>query len=172
MASEKPIIFSGPMVRAIRAGEKTQTRRLHPKARNVVGDVLYVRHVHWLYTPPPTNPKNISIWDEFTRAARWPSGELTLDIEPLVEGEPGWKKRPSIHMPRWAARIWLEVTAVRQERLQDISEADILAEGVETAPAAAAVSFIRLWDSLNAKRGPWKENPMVQVYTFRRCEHD
>jgi hypothetical protein len=90
--------------------------------------------------------------------------------------EPKWK--PSIHMPRWAARILLEVTDVRVERVQDITEEDAKAEGVgdlrpdEEGPFAVLAlrdRFHRLWDSINAKRGfGWGTNPWVWVVEFKR----
>lgn len=93
----------------------------------------------------------------------------------------GLKWRPSIHMPRWACRLVLEVTAVRVERLQDISAQDARAEGVErdcrdphhlTHDTACWVeAYERLWDSLNFKRGyGWAKNPFVWVVAFKRWE--
>ncbi|MFM0375171.1 hypothetical protein [Paraburkholderia aspalathi] len=85
--------------------------------------------------------------------------------------------RPSIHMPRWACRLELEITNVRVERLQDISEADAIAEGVNAGPweydngegtETARESFHCLWDSPNAARGcGWDANPWVWVVGFR-----
>jgi len=91
------------------------------------------------------------------------------------------KWRPSIFMPRWAARIWLEITNIRVERVQDISWKDILAEGCDvnkptgdpaiddfTAGVEATDTFHWLWDSINAKRGyGWDKNPWVWVIEFK-----
>lgn len=87
---------------------------------------------------------------------------------------PKW--RSSIHMPRWASRITLEVTAVRVERLQDISRTDALAEGMpEGAPndlwkGHPVSMFCLLWQQINGKRAPWASNPWVWVIEFRRVQ--
>jgi hypothetical protein len=132
---ERPILFSAPMVRAILAGTKTQTRRA------VKGLPL-----EWLgeFTPefvadpgnslcPYGNPGE-RLW---VREAHYCIGETRevfyrasdgfSELQPPLQWSGPWK--PSIHMPRWASRILLEVTEVRVERLQDISEADAVAEG-------------------------------------------
>ena len=101
-------------------------------------------------------------------------------------GAPGTKWTPSIHMPRWASRITLEVTGVRVERLQDISEADAIREGIElrgfggfawyTGRDAAksfttnpVTSYSSLWESINGL-GSWDANPWVWVVEFKRVE--
>ncbi|MDW8843899.1 hypothetical protein ORA50_27105 [Pseudomonas carnis] len=87
------------------------------------------------------------------------------------------KGRPSIHMPRWASRILLEITAVRVERLQDISRADVRAEGLQCPPELASddvspnyrdwypAAWRELWESTG---GSWKANPWVWVVEFKR----
>lgn len=111
-------------------------------------------------------------------------GEQGIDLVriPMHDNNtPRWV--PSIHMPRWASRITLEVTDVRVERLQEISEADAQAEGVERhfdegvwyygpferGTASAVDAYRILWDAINAKRGHgWVTNPWVWVVSFRR----
>lgn len=83
----------------------------------------------------------------------------------------GDRWRPSIHMPRWAARTWVRVTSVRAERVQDISEADARAEGYGPMPGGPRDWFRGLWDSLYEARGlGWEANPFVWVTEFERCE--
>lgn len=86
----------------------------------------------------------------------------------------GWK--PSIHMPRWASRITLEITGVRVERLNDISEEDAKAEGVAPSQhvitpleALYRVGFLKLWQSIYGEES-WRANPWVWVIEFRRVE--
>lgn len=93
-----------------------------------------------------------------------------------------WRHRPSIHMPRWASRILLEITAVRIERLQDICEKQAEAEGAPMelleidrvrlgARASYRAGFHRLWESINGV-GSWGANPWVWVVEFKRVPHE
>lgn len=99
-----------------------------------------------------------------------------IDDRTIFEGDVKW--RPSIFMPREAARIWLRVTDVRCERVQDILCGDMKREGCIPATVTGGQYqqwqrdyFIPLWDSINAKRGyPWASNPFVWVISFERCE--
>lgn len=85
-----------------------------------------------------------------------------------VRDDTRWK--PSIHMPRWASRITLEITEVRVERLQKIDESDALREGFGHCDYGV-VAFHELWDVLNAKRGySWESNPWVWVVEFKVIE--
>ena len=178
---ERPIIFSTPMVEAILAGQKTQTRRVmrpQPVWREAsdgrsdtsfgpyqVGDTLWVRETFANMALPGYDP----IWT-------YKAGAPSTDVEGWMP--PGVKWRPSIHMPRAAARLFLRVTRVRVERLQEMGPKDAIAEGVFSAPDRYHVdgvnpypvaSFSELWDSLNAKRGyGWSVNPWVYVIEFER----
>ena len=207
--TERPILFSTPMVRAILAGQKTQTRRAvkpqpageflsllkrpiraeadpcvlrawfqagdgEQSSREVTcpygmpGDRLWVRESHWFfqdghdpvtgYTPPVLT---------------------TDDCEYRADGEStrhGW--RPSIHMPRWASRITLEITGVRVERLQMIGDVDARAEGCSGGhgsipgygySATPTEQFRALWLSINGPSS-WEPNPWVWVVEFKRLE--
>lgn len=83
----------------------------------------------------------------------------------------GFPWRPSIHMPRWASRILLEITDVRVERLRSMSQDDARAEGVIAAsgPMEAGLAFRELWDSIYGEES-WKANPWVWVIEFKRVE--
>jgi hypothetical protein len=101
------------------------------------------------------------------------------------KGNPSWyKKRSPLHMPKWAARTWLEVTGVRAERLQEITEEGAIAEGVPTwdfdpqqpmttgelgADSPYRGGFAVVWDDINEKH-TWKSNPWVWVYQFKLLE--
>jgi hypothetical protein len=243
-AREKPIIMSAPMVRAILAGTKTQTRRVLSRAtsetsspwdrldfygrnrdmhafpdgqvtqylhvplaphandpqddpdhwamarvfpRIRAGDVLWVRETF------TTVPRSMSVSDVLYAAD---SSNETLQEEArarrrypkLAAGYRETRWRPSIHMPRTAARILLRVRGVRVERLNEISYEDALAEGVadytrlRDAPGATETleqcarrlrwpqrSFAKLWESINAARAPWTSNPWVWCVEFERC---
>jgi hypothetical protein len=200
---EYPILFSASMVKAILDGTKTQTRRvikprgvsddvaqwLHAMAKGVdmpcpygkPGDVLWVREAwdfrHW---GEPGNPFRVMVSygaDGFQKLCQSPH-----DWNPMIYSQPRW--RPSIHMPRWACRIELEIISVRAERVQEITRNDAKAEGVSNLwknppekeehykrvllnPYVANYSV--LWDEINAGRGfGWNVNPFVWVIEFQR----
>ena len=110
-------------------------------------------------------------------AGEWPPFNHYVYPDGSYGEEPKWK--PSIHMPKEAARIWLKVTNVRVERLQDITTDQIIAEGVKTEEpfslngAEKRYAFSQLWDSTikkeNINRYSWEGNPWVWVIEFERC---
>lgn len=112
---------------------------------------------------------------ENTRDASDAWGEAAFDKHGQRYNPLAW--RPAIFAPRWASRITLEVIGVRVERVQDITYADVLAEGInmhspvrkkDQLPTPRS-AFAELWDSINAKRGfGWDVNPWVWVLTFKR----
>lgn len=231
---ERPILFSAPMVRAILAGNKTQTRRI---AKNVVdvhartgeplagldsagprvpcpygqvGDRLWVRESFWIEHDSDSHEgsgafdcgidlktgdwASVCYCADQDAAGTWIGPDQYYSERTFVSwGEGGlvpkfFSKRPNIHMPRWACRILLEVTGVRVERLQDISEADCWAEGIEEVDGSlddlkiielakrmgrcvddAAPTFAALWESISG-HGSWDANPWVWVIEFRRAK--
>lgn len=180
---ERPILFSGPMVRAILAGRKTMTRRVmkpqpdYELVRPVVD--RKTGEVHAYCDPEPTGlkcPYGVP-GDRLWVRECWGPCEggvcYRADEGPKVVPDDG-RWHPSIHMPRWASRITLEVTDVRVERVQDITPAACASEGfdfVVTDGLMPRGQFAKLWDALNSKRGfGWEANPWVWVVDFRRTE--
>jgi len=175
---ERPVLFSGPMVRAILEGRKSQTRRV-VKPQPPHG----IKSVYAPITRDPGNWQGVASDDLIGWYGRCPygiPGDRLWVRETFQRARGGFQYRadgittprawkPSIFMPRTASRITLEVTGVRVERLQDISEKDARAEGVDAAPCFC-IPYRRLWDSLNAKRGfGWEKNPWVWCISFSKA---
>lgn len=200
--NERPILFSGSMVEAILDGRKTQTRRvIHPQPDECIWfDVQPTPYRHVINPQQPNVVhKNIikcpygkvgdSLWvrETWTINSNVRDGDSTAYYYRASCGRNNIKWRPSIFMPREASRITLEITDVRVERLQDISEKDALAEGVldyEVKPQTVRlpehkawrlpqVEFQKLWDSINKKRDyGWNSNPWVWVIEFRQVSNE
>ena len=224
---ERPIIFSGEMVRAILDGKKTMTRRV-VKFSDFTIDSITPLHIElvdgkyclfnerngWLIGYPkfPYGKIGDRLWVRETHHVV--GGIADYEIEEIKQGlqdvknfvsykadgygnpcDGGWTT--PMFMPRWASRILLEIIDIRVERLQDISEADALKEGIrnynfemEDSPdtyvgythlqkddgkstlyKTPAIAFERLWDTLNAKKGyPWSSNPWVWAIEFKVIE--
>lgn len=227
----RPILFSAPMVRAILAGTKTQTRRImnpQPRADQIIprdwskvmqynpnaiygdglgwsaidssgnnhefrcpygqpGDRLWVRETfaaHWMYNDIPPSDARSDRCDQRRSDNRWyaadPDNSLGSDgAASTLRG----KWRPSIHMPRWASRITLEITGIRVERLNDISEEDAKAEGAwgpddsivgtvakyfgrDPLAVHPSLAYRMLWESINGP-GAWDANPWVWAVSFK-----
>lgn len=218
---ERPILFSALMVRAILDGRKTQTRRVvkpqpswellqeyatiratrgstrtnaqmladcMPCPFGVPGDRLWVRETFaegFTY-----GGGNKVVWYRADQQARFAERiEAVCDYASVPENV---RWRPSIYMPRWASRITLEIKDVRVQRLQEISEADAIAEGIDPQrcqhcgytwgdcrqhmdhrlcvgrePESAAAAYKTLWSQIHGP-GSWHANPWVWAITFRR----
>ena len=227
---ERPILFSGPMVRALLAGTKTQTRRIckpaiahnlshvvevpDPQERGQVynGTTFGDEEGSIQFTSPYGGVRD-RLWvrETFYAWGRWETRfsarkgreewyflDMTLECgkayqyagdrpQPLAGKRDGgalpkWFKRPAIHMPRAASRILLEITSVRIERLQDISQADAQAEGAPPGhPSIDQISrefgypdfprswYAQLWEEINGP-GAWAQNPWVWVVEFKRVQ--
>lgn len=180
---ERPILFSAAMVRAILEGRKTQTRRVVKRCglwESTGGDGMRPMPEACPYGQPGDR-----LW---VRETWGTGGYFPYPYAYRADGVeyPNERWKPSIHMPRAACRLVLEITDMRVERLQAISEADAAAEGAEHATepcdhvrrSCAEVGclgpthragFADLWASINGQAS-WDANPWVWVVEFRRVE--
>lgn len=200
--NEKPIIFNAEMVRAILAGRKTQTRRIlrsQPPSNitrlgkgitgYTVGFDKFEDEVFNIYCPYQIGYRLWvrETWAEIKKGVIVYKADFNKEVE--------WRWKPSIHMFKKYTRLWLEITDVRVERLQDITAENCLEEGIDTESesyqiannietmnssyesdlvenCAEKTEFKRLWDSINEKRGyGWKVNPWVWTVEFKKIEH-
>ena len=177
----RPILFSAHMVRALLDGSKTQTRRawrVQPPPGVKIGYSTETKSPHGQVGDQLWVRETFLIADE--RAAGRPPWVYAADYQDQDRPKPRWK--PSIFMPRAASRITLEITGVRVERLQDITAADALAEGVIQLPDGGysvadtrhysdhpTESYASLWESLNGA-GSWDLNPWVWVIEFKKVK--
>lgn len=206
---ERPVVFSAQEVRAALEGRKTQFRRVvklqpmdNPKTRPVKRESGW----WWERIQPgfsficgmgvcPFGEPGTMLWVRETWAVQHaldghkprfiPSKEARVHYA-ASEDRGGLLWRSQIQMPRWASRITLEVTDIRVERLQDISDEDAIAEGMQRSRAnywcgaqhrahafprqmkSAKAAYADLWDSAYAKTAPWENNPWVWRVEFRR----
>ncbi len=198
LVKEKPILFSTPMVQAILEGRKTQTRRIMKPQPALSSSGIFIHPIKTGYWTEAAyindfcpygcigDEYNYNLWLRET----W--GEIGSDFVYKADYLPRrlppmelikWK--PSIHMPRKVCRLLLEIQNIRIERLQNISEADSIAEGIEgldyhfgtfyrdyesdSNDLNPIPSFQSLWQSINGADS-WNANPWVWVLEFKR--HD
>lgn len=196
---ERPILFSAPMVRALLAGAKTQTRRIVKPVGNDDGFVLQdYGDGWWPYRSDdgespfkgeneiphacPYGAPGDRLWVRETWARDSEDGALFYradvgtgneadDWQHNIDvGASGYRWRPSIHMPRAASRITLEIAEVRVEKLHAISAADCWAEGIPMSPDVNPIhEYAELWEQINGA-GSWDLNPWVWVLSFRSIE--
>ena len=197
---ERPIIMTSESVRAILDGRKTTTRRVVKFSKHTSRpDTSWIASVNpdgkdgWIAWGP--NP----VTDSYSREMypngggfRCPygvpgdklwvrekfkigQGRSIVYFDTPSRWAEGMSWKPSIHMPRWASRITLEVVNVRVERLTEITDSGCYAEGIVSIQddilGEPYYSFGDLWDTINAKRGyPWASNPWVWVIEFRKVK--
>ncbi len=172
---ERPIIFSGDMVREILSGRKTMTRRVM-KPQPIIDPRKIPRGyctLHDKKTGEWRSPQHGVFGDRLWVRETWFSSECKKELLGyLADGDNPhnvtYRVRPSIFMPRWASRITLEITDVKVSKLQEMNDEDAVKEGIKgwTNQAAPIDCFMYLWDSIN-KKYPWKSNPWVWVISFR-----
>lgn len=194
----KPILFNTEMVRAILDGRKCCTRRIvKPQIEDACPHCLYI-HNEYIYDENAQNIYCARCGEPLRqeRKAPYQPGDILYVRETWYKWMDekyiyyeDWQKddvayvikwRPSIHMPKEAARIWLKVTDVRMERLQEITSEQIYREGVEVEyphvlnGEEKRYAFSALWNTTIKKadldRYGWDANPWVWVIEFERCE--
>ena len=209
---EHSIIFSTDMVKAILENRKTQTRRvmkpqpvlergvyrwiprpLNPKRTGQYVDINVSDHSDLMRGYCPYGKASDTLWvrESWRCEGHGEGGEFAiryradnaLSIPAIRKYSNGDKWRPSIHMPRWASRISLEILDVRVQRLQEITEEDAQAEGIfkrgywwdivgegdGISDKGARDAFPTIWNTINKKRDfGWDQNPFVWVLTFKR----
>ncbi|WP_082525006.1 hypothetical protein [Pseudorhodoferax sp. Leaf274] len=190
--AERPILFSAPMVRALMASTKTQTRRVCKPAQAAA-----LSHVVEVPDPAergqvyngstfgdeegeaqfacPYGGRGDRLWVRETFGRPWHHAQPRFFYRATDDEKVGWHPdfdgwTPSIHMPRAACRLVLEVTEVRVERLQDISRGDAMAEGCPFQNMAQGPDprqwYAELWDQINGA-GSWAANPWVWAVSFK-----
>ncbi len=191
---ERPILLNSEMVKAVLDGRKTQTRRaISDKTLQLFSVAAMAGECHPLPGGNEVDQRSQSYYQEFCPFGK--PGDRLWVRETFAYGsdfgeadvacfyratDPGWDEndtaarwRPSIHMPRWASRITLEITGVRVERLNSISEEDAKAEGAPTECCVIGdkhfLGFRSLWKSIYGDES-WQSNPWVWVIEFRRVE--
>jgi hypothetical protein len=181
---ERPIIFNTPMVKAILEGRKTQTRRVvkipdwwechFNYSKN--NTQLISRDGGKLYYCPYGQARDLLyVRETFALVGFYEKPVFKADRIKSPIGGFHFKWKPSIHMPKEYARIWLEITDIGVERLQDIDEIDAEAEGIFVDALHDLKSFMyphreyfkMLWDS-TTKKHPWESNPWVWVIEFKK----
>ncbi|AKL05923.1 MULTISPECIES: morphogenetic protein [Klebsiella] len=186
---ERGMIFNGEMVRAILDGRKTQTRRpvkfpVHDKnlgcelaGNELAGELSAGNYLNSAFGKPGDRIWVRETWAEAGASApdlKLYRANYPEHVPSIYENVPPAEEirwTPSIHMPRTASRIQLEITDVRVERLRSMSQDDARAEGVIAAsgPMEAGLAFRELWDSIYGEES-WKANPWVWVIEFKRVE--
>lgn len=199
---ETGIPFRPEMVRAILEGRKTQTRRIakfpswvtqvervgdwfHGNGNHPSGECEHSKCSHigglcgdggpslfTLTCPYGTVGDHLWVKEGVVTHASIP--QIVGYVNDGCKATERWEKqRRAMFMPKWAARIWLEITDVRVQRLQEISEEDAIAEGVAFTKylnANARFHFKELWNSINGKTHPWESNPWLWCITFKRIK--
>lgn len=193
------MIFNGEMVRAILDGRKTQTRRQvkfpvidKNMSCELAGNELAGELAAGNYRNSPFGKPGDRIWVRETWARYnidQNSHEMAYRATTPEDWPEGGRWRPSIHMPRWASRILLEITNIGAQRLNSISQADAARQGLIRLPATgryclnqgdqyfggashdAREVFSWLWESIYGEDS-WKANPWVWVIEFKRIEGD
>jgi hypothetical protein len=186
---ERPILFSAPMVRAILAGTKTQTRRVYKPRESSPYEIIGENEdgyawpmwfdpnkgpeYHEVQCPYGSVGDRLWVKETFVYRSKYDRYYYRADSDFDPYAHSGWK--PSIFMPRKASRITLEITEAGGEHLHEISASECIDEGINPSEVPGIGSdhslvsaYEKLWDSINAKKAPWSSNPFVWVISFQQ----
>lgn len=211
-AAEHTMIFNSEMVRATLDGRKTHIRRpIKPQPKIIhalysdksleterifkngdqrihcpdgkIGERLWVRETWGIWKEGELCSLSTFEYVDYDQGSFKAKLEKGYELRYKADNATCNKWRPSIHMPRWASRITLEITNIRVERVQEITEEDAKAEGCRSADLASGrecflneelgsykLHFKSLWDSIYSKKFPWDSNPWVWVIEFKRIK--
>ena len=190
------LIFCGDLVPGVMAGTVTVTSRvIKPQPDGMCQDEPYWHVGGYRLRESALNPLPCRFrvgekryvketWGApYSDHPRCPDGKKPAPGEKIVyraegaddyqwSGCSGFAWRSPLFMPKWAARIWIEITGVKQARCQDIAEEEARASlGIDIHGTLALQNYIALWDRLNSRRGfPWSGDAHVWRLTFKLCE--
>lgn len=191
---QHPILFSTPMVQAILQGNKSQTRRTknlddintnsddyvfqgfsNGNPKNAFGALFMHKSGLYVFIPCPYGEVGDVLWvrETWFKTTEFLGTKGRFYYKAEVESKPNainFKYRPSIHMPKEACRLFLQITKIRVERLNSISSHDAKWEGMEENGEPFVERFIALWDKINGDKHPWNSNPWVWVIEFKQIE--